>query len=93
MSKALLQQLVPVCSAFPSLIDHQAAEAVVCSFVGMRLPQHAMPRQKWLGVQGKDALALQAVKAAGQRVAQLETANAELRASNRQLVQQVLHSS
>ena len=33
--------------------------------------------------------ALQAVKAAGQRVAQLETANAELRASNRQLVQQV----
>ena len=35
-------------------------------------------------------MALQAVKAAGQRVAQLETTNAELRASNRQLVQQVL---
>ena len=35
-------------------------------------------------------LSMQAVKAAGQRVAQLETTNAELRASNRQLVQQVL---
>lgn len=34
--------------------------------------------------------AWQAVKAAGQRVAELETTNAELRASNRQLVQQVL---
>ena len=35
-------------------------------------------------------LIMQAVKAAGQRVAELETTNAELRASNRQLVQQVL---
>ena len=38
----------------------------------------------------KNTLAVQAVKAAGQRVAHLETTNAELRASNRQLVQQVL---
>ena len=33
---------------------------------------------------------MQAVKVAGQKIAQLETANAELRVSNRQLNQQVL---
>lgn len=38
----------------------------------------------------KNTLVMQAVKAAGQRVARLETTNAELRASNRQLIQQVL---